>query len=53
MLAAYRRSLAAVLKSQLIPVRRRTGGLEAFEAFAADEDMQLLGLYLGESLSHH
>ena len=47
-LNSYRKALGAVLKCQLIPLRRRTGGMEAFEAFAADEDMRTLGHYLGD-----
>ena len=46
-LVAYRKAIGAILKSQMLPIRRRSGGLEAFEAFAADDDMYSLGLYLG------
>ena len=47
MLNSYRKAMGAVLKCQLIPVRSRPGGRQAFEAFAADEDTCSLGDYLG------
>lgn len=49
-LKSYRKALGAVLKCQLIPLRSRTGGRQAFEAFAADEDFCSLGSYLGNPL---
>ena len=48
-LNAYRKALGAILRCQMIPLQRRSGGLEAFEAFAADKDMCLLGHYLGQT----
>ena len=50
---AYRKAMGAILKSQLIPTQRRTGGYEALEAFAADDDMHALGEYLGMRASPH
>ena len=49
LLNAYRKSLGAILRCQMIPLQRRSGGLEAFEAFAADKDVCLLGHYLGQT----
>lgn len=46
-LKSYRKALGAVLKCQLVPLRSRDGGREAFEAFAADDDFRALGDYLG------
>ena len=46
-LTSYRKALGSILKSQMIPARARSGGQDAFEAFAADDDMHTLGLYLG------
>ena len=47
LLNSYRKALAAILKCQLVPIRSRQGGRQAFEAFAADDDMHALGEYLG------
>lgn len=47
LLNSYRKALAAILKCQLVPIRSRQGGRQAFEAFAVDEDMHALGQYLG------
>ena len=48
-LNAYRKALGAILRCQMIPLQQRSGGMEAFEAFAADKDMCLLGHYLGQA----